>query len=200
MKLLIFDFDGTLADTKKIWIESIMRVLKEEKFSCPKCITDIIVPFGRKIQDVLELLDVPKEKIDEIRCKIHRLVMKRKVKTADLKPLKEIKARKIILSNSPKFIVNHLLKDKVKIFDKVYGSEDFSDKAKFIMELLKKYKLNKKEVWYIGDISQDVRVARKAGCRSVIISHKFSWNSLKEIMKEEPDILIRSFKDLKKLA
>jgi len=198
-KILIFDFDGVLADTKKIWISCIMKVLKEEKFYCPKCVTDIIVPFGRKMQDVLKMLDVPKHEIENIRRKVHKIVLKKKIKMQDIAPLKEIKIRKIILSNSPGFVVRHVLGGKMRIFDRLYGSDDFSDKASFIKSLIKKHKFGKKDVWYVGDIGQDVRVARKAGCTSVILAGGFAWNPAKEVLKEKPDIIIRNFYDLKEV-
>ncbi|MEM4230636.1 MAG: HAD hydrolase-like protein [Candidatus Pacearchaeota archaeon] len=198
-KLIIFDFDGVLADTKKIWIKCIIKVLKEEKFYCPKCVTDIIIPFGRKIQDVLKLLDIPKSRIEEIRTKVHKLVLKHKIKIQNIEPLKTIKIKKIILSNSPAFVVRHALKNKLKIFDRVYGSDDFSDKASFIESLMKKQKFRKKDLWYVGDIGQDIRVARKGGCTSVILASKFAWNPLKEVLKERPDIVIKDFYDLKKI-
>jgi phosphoglycolate phosphatase-like HAD superfamily hydrolase len=198
-KLLIFDFDGVLANTKKVWISCLLKVLKEEKFYCPKCATDIIIPFGRKIQDVLGMLDVPKKEIENIRTKVHKLVMNKKIEVADLSPLQDVKIKKIILSNSPKFIVKHILKERIKIFDRLYGSDDFSDKASFIKNLMKKHKFGKKDVWYVGDIGQDVRVSRKAGCISIILASAFAWNPIKQVMEEKPDIIVKNFRDLKKM-
>lgn len=198
-KLLIFDFDGVLADTKRIWVSCIMKVLKEEKFYCPKCVTDIVIPFGRKMQDVLGLLDVPKQEIENIRRKVHKIVLKKKIKTQEIKQLEDLNIQKIILSNSPAFVVKHVLGSKLRVFDRLYGSDDFSDKASFIKNLMKKRRLGKKDVWYIGDIGQDVRVARKAGCISVILASRFAWNPLKEVIKEKPDIVIKNFYDLKEV-
>jgi len=63
---------------------------------------------------------------------------------------------------------------------------------------MKKHKLKKKDVWYVGDIGQDARVSRKAGCTSVILASRFAWNPIKQVMEEKPDIVVKNLEEIKK--
>ena len=85
------------------------------------------------------------------------------------------------------------------MFDKVYGGDKFKSKEDLIRKLRKKMKLKKSEVAYVGDRAGDIKMARKAGCLSIAVINKYSWNPKEEIMKEKPDFAIRNLKQLRRL-
>lgn len=199
IKLLLLDFDGTLADTKKRWYNSILKVLKREGLYCPECETKVIIHFGKKIKDVLEMTDVPSMEIQRIRNEIYKEFLKKKPRALNLDALKEIKCRKFILSNSPRRVIWKVLGKQIKVFGKVYSEETFDNKPELIRKLKKKMKLSSEEVAYIGDRAGDVLTARKAGCLSIIIAGKYAWNTREEIMEEKPDIVLGRIEYLKKL-
>ena len=199
IKLLLFDFDGTLADTKKRWYNSILKVLKREKLYCPECETKVIIHFGKKIKDVLEMADVPAKEICRIRNEIYKEFLKKKPRALNLDALKEIKCRKFILSNSPRHIIKRVLGKQIKLFSRVYSEETFDNKPELIRKLKKKMKLSSEEVAYVGDRAGDVLTARKAGCLSIIIAGKYAWNTKDEIIEESPDTVLSRIEDLKKL-
>jgi phosphoglycolate phosphatase-like HAD superfamily hydrolase len=199
IKLLLLDFDGTLADTKKRWFSSILKVLKREKLYCPECETKVIIHFGKKIKDVLEMTDVSTKEISRIRNEIYKEFLKKKSKALNLETLKGIKCRKFILSNSPRRVIKKVLGKQIKIFDKVYSEETFDNKPELIRKLKKKMKFSSEEVAYVGDRAGDVLTARKAGCLSIIIASRFAWNTRDEIIEASPDIVLGRLEDLKKL-
>jgi len=199
IKLLLLDFDGTLADTKKRWFSSILKVLKREKLYCPECETKVIIHFGKKIKDVLEMTDVSTKEISRIRNEIYNEFLKKKSKALNLETLKGIKCRKFILSNSPRRVIKKVLGKQIKIFNKVYSEETFDNKPELIRKLKKRMKFSLEEVAYVGDRAGDVLTARKAGCISIIIAGKYAWNTREEIMEEKPDIVLGRLEDLKKL-
>jgi len=199
IKLLLLDFDGTLADTKKRWYNSILKVLKREKLYCPECETKVIIHFGRKIKDVLEMADVSTKEISRIRHEIYKEFLKKKPRALNLDALKEVKCRKFILSNSPRRVIKRVLGKQIRIFDRVYSEETFGNKPELIKKLKKRMNLSLEEVAYVGDRAGDVLTARKAGCISIIIAGKYAWNTKEEIIEEMPDIVLGRLEDLKKL-
>lgn len=200
IKIILFDFDGTLADTKKVWMSSIIKILKKEKFYCPECEARVIIHFGKKIKDVLSFLDIPKVRVLDIQNKIYKEFSKHKLKrTADFSFLEDIKARKYILSNSPTHIIRKVLGKNIRYFDRIYGADKFDDKVNFIKRLKKINNLSSKQIAYIGDRAGDAIISKNAGCLSVVISNKYSWNSSREIIKEEPDVVLSKILYIKKL-
>ena len=80
----------------------------------------------------------------------------------------------------------------MKYFDKFFYAENFSDKPSKIKELAKKYKINVKNIIYVADRTKDVKIARKAGCKIIIVlacswdknefhGEKYTIKSLKDI-------------------
>ena len=198
-KLLIFDFDGTLADTKKEWISSLIRILKNEKIYCPSCEARIIIHFGKKIIDILRAIEIPEKDAERIAQEVHRefnKTMTRVKLCPGFEDLSNIQGIKIIVSNSETEVVNKILKKNQKAFLGVYGGDKFNEKPTFIKELMSKYKIGRKSTFYIGDRAGDVKVARESGCTSVVISNKCSWNSRVELLEEKPDFIVGSLGEL----
>jgi len=201
-KLLIFDFDGTIADTKSAYYSSIYRNL--EKKGLGKKEISMLIDEGLSLRATLDKIGLGF---------ISRWVLHRKIinevkyysneihKCKNVSYIKEIKQKKILVSNSlEEFILpilNHLhLK---KYFKEIYGADDFSEKGKFISNYLRKHKILPEESAYIGDRVADVKLARNIGCTGIIVSGKCAWNSKKELDQASPDFIIGDFSELKKV-
>ena len=200
-KLLIFDFDGTISDTKSLYYKVIYDELK--KFIGRRKI-DKIIDLGMSLEESLRKMGFSFVVSWFLRRKIMKGVYKNleKVKKCrDVNKIRDLKEDKIIVSNSLKeFILPILKKFKLrKEFKGVYGAEDFSDKAEFIKNYIKENKIKKKDCYYIGDRAVDVEVAKRIGCVGVVILGKCAWNSKKEILKKNPDIVISDLGDLKEI-
>ncbi|MEM3405934.1 MAG: HAD-IA family hydrolase [Candidatus Pacearchaeota archaeon] len=200
IKLLIFDFDGTLANTKNLWYNTIKKYLKKEGISFSK--KDFHTKFlGIKVEEILKKLKIKNK--EKIKKQIHKEVFY-KIKKVNLAKsinyLKKIKVKKIIISNTTtKNVLSCIKSKKINYFKEIYGGDKFENKEEFIKEYIKNNKLNKDEVVYIGDTIRDIRLAKKIGCISIVIVHNISWNNKKELLRNNPSFVIESFKDLKDL-
>ena len=203
MKLVIFDFDGTIADTKAIYYKSIESELRKYGFSQKRI--EQAIDFGLSLRKTFGNLGMGFISRWFLQRRIVNNVKKYSQeikKCKDVDSIKTIDEEKIIVTNSLKeFAVPILRHLKIKkYFNEVYGADDFSDKTAFISEYLKKNRINKKDCFYAGDRVADVKLARKVGCISVIICGKCAWNSRSELLKAKPDFLIEDIADLKKIV
>ena len=203
IKLVIFDFDGTIVDSKTAYYSSIGNRLKPLGFS-EKKIKETI-NFG------LSLWDTLREFVPSVlfRWWIRREIMRGVLKEAstmrkchDAEHIKEIHARKILVSNSlSEFVIPVLKHFKMRrVFNGVYCADNFDNKTKFISNYLKKHKIKSKECFYVGDRVADVELAKKVGCRSIIVYGKCSWNSKKELLKAKPDFIVPDLLLVKKIV
>jgi phosphoglycolate phosphatase-like HAD superfamily hydrolase len=123
-------------------------------------------------------------------------------KCHDSEHIKDIHARKILVSNSlSEFVIPVLRHFKMnRVFDRVYCADNFDNKTKFIANYLKTKKINPKECFYVADRVADVALAKKVKCNSIIVYGKCSWNSKKEIMKAKPDFVVPDLLLVKKIV
>ena len=63
--------------------------------------------------------------------------------------------------------------------------------------LIKEYKLNLEEVIYIGDEDRDIIAAKRVGVKVIAVT--WGYNSKEKLMKEKPDCLVSSPKELEKI-
>jgi phosphoglycolate phosphatase-like HAD superfamily hydrolase len=201
-KLLIFDFDGTVVDTKTLYYKSIYNQLRKFGFSYDQ--VDRAIDVGMSIRNTLRKMGFSFIMTWYIKKKIMKNVEKginEVKKCKDTDSIRKLKGRKIVVSNSLREfvipVIRHL--DIEDEFEEVYGAEDFPDKEEFISQYIKKRKLNKKDVYYIGDRAADAKLAKSVGINSVIVVGKCTWDPVGRILKENPDFLINDLKDIGKI-
>ena len=208
MKVLFFDFDGTISDALKLGQDSLIETfdnygLKFNKTKAKKLL-------GAKMPTILKKLGVILPMITQVRKSFWKKMMKgvkdNKIKLCvSVKPLYELKKqgyKLIIITNGKSRFTKASIKAlKIKnLFNKVYGSEHFSTKDQLLEKLFKKYNIKPHESAYIGDRFSDIKYARKAGCFAIAIHNKCSFSTLKEIQEQKPDFIIKDFKGLKKVV
>lgn len=201
-KLLIFDFDGTIVDSKEVYYKEIFKVMKPLGYKYHE--VDKAIDFGLSLKKTLRNFGLSWIMTIFFKRKIMKKVKEQAnqiKKCEDVDSIKNLKHEKILVSNSLNSFIKPILKHLKlkKYFKKIYGAEDFDDKAEFIKQYIKKNKLKPENCYYIGDRAKDVEVARESGCKSIIIFGKCSWDSKKEIIKQHPDFLVHSLKDINKI-
>jgi phosphoglycolate phosphatase-like HAD superfamily hydrolase len=197
--LLIFDFDGTIADTKSLYYDAIKKNLK--KFGINNASAEKLIDLGTTLKIMLAKLGLSKLTQFIVRKKVMNRVKKNLMKSKqchDVRSISHLKSQKILVTNSLlEFVMPLIKKFKLKKqFLKFYGAESFGDKGLFIKDYMEDNNLNPKKVYYIGDRVADVKVAKKAKCQSIIIAGICAWDSKKDLIKAEPDFIISDIGDL----
>ncbi|MFH1500827.1 MAG: HAD family hydrolase [archaeon] len=200
IKLIIFDFDGTIVDSKAIYYNSFKKNIANISIKE----IDKIINKGHTLSGLLS----------ELRFSwIGKWIIKRKImgdvfknldkvkKCRDAGSIKEIKVRRILVTNSSLDYTRPLIKrlKLKKYFKEVYGADNFDSKEDFIGEYIKKRKLKKQEVMYVGDRVTDVELAKNLGIIGVAVAGKCAWNSRKELLQAGPDFIVEDIKEINKL-
>jgi HAD superfamily hydrolase (TIGR01549 family) len=203
IKLIFFDFDGTILDSWGLIAGVFARVLDE--FGVEYGENDIKM-LGMKMVKILGKLGVSGDLTKDIGDRFFEY-LDDEVREADLKScvsadvLRELKRsfELVIVSNARREYVELALKRLGfgNLFSRIVGAdEEDRDKDEIVVGLIEKLGLNKDEVIYVGDRFSDIRFARRAGVRCVAVSNSCSWSSRKELEREGADFLIGNLGEL----
>lgn len=200
-KIIIFDFDGTLADTIPISI-SILKKLASKYYH--KTIDEELVKKlrNKSIHEIFKELDISIIKLPFIARKARKELNK---EITNLKPIKymrelleQLKGEGLILgivsSNSRESIMKFLEVNNLNVFDFVHTNSRIFGKANNLRRLLRRNKWSAEDTVYIGDEIRDIEAARKAGIK--IMSVTWGVNSSEKLAQYNPDFLVNSPQEL----
>jgi phosphoglycolate phosphatase len=198
-ELLIFDFDGVLADSEKFWIKVIKQASKECKIFNKKIEQKVIQRLGEKVSFVFKDSGFSSEKANDFDKKALQISKEKadKIKTVkEIQYIKKLKQNKILISNCYSGVLDKILKkNKISFFKEVYGKESFVKKEDLIKKIIKKNNIKKENVFYIGDKVIDIKISKNVKCNGIIVL-KYSWDNKKQILKNSPDIILSDLKEL----
>ncbi len=196
LKVIIFDFDGTLADTYDAFVEIANSLSGEFGYK----------PVNEQEQENLKNLSA-KDLIKQSEISVFKIpfVLKRlnselTHKIKELEPIQDIpycvKKLKsqgytlgIITSNAEENVVSFLTNHELEqFFDFIYAGTTLFGKHKIIRKLLKEKQLLPHEVMYIGDETRDIHSAKKSHVKCVGVT--WGFNSGEALSKQNPDFLI----------
>ena len=204
--IICFDLDGTLVDTEK-WIkESEILAFKKNKIKITNKVLHSV--WGLNLTTQIKTLypKLTQKEINKIRKDFEEI---RKEKINLIKPFKNTKKILKILSkkytlcllsnNTHKKIELILNKTKIdkKLFTVIIGYDEVKRAKPFPDEIYKaEKKLGKNVKFMIGDTVQDIKTAKAAKVKSIIIKTgpKQTWKTL-----NNADFIIKDIKELPKL-
>lgn len=202
--VLIFDFDGTIADTLHSLIEIYNRLADELGFK--KIESDEINKLqDNSIQETLQYLNIPLLKFPMIVAKAKKALHNEIERINPIDGLKDILHQfksldfkmGILSSNSLKNVTEFLKNNNLDLFDFIHTTSKIWSKNHSLKTLMNKKQLNCSQVIYIGDETRDIIAAQKAGICSVAVT--WGYNSCKALEAHHPDHLIHSPQELLQL-
>ena len=202
-KSVAFDVDGTLFDTHNIAMESINEFSEIYGYKkIPESDYERIrsQPTGTTIRKDLA---IPLKKIPLFYRDINNAMIR---KYDNVKPFKGIdkvlnylskKAnvlRGIITTNNSKKIPDYLEKYNMNVFDYIKSGCMVGTKPIQIRQILKKYKIDKHNFFYVGDEVYDTMASKVAGVNSIAVT--WGYNHSNCFIKTKPDYLVNNPKSL----
>lgn len=184
MKTIIFDFDGTIADSFQlvvaIYTELTGRVLTEQQ----------VEEFRKMPTAVLiKKLGVPLWRAPGMIAKGQKIMRAHLGDLKTFKELPEIIARlhhagytlHIVSTNSrgnvEEFLDHHGMR---AYFSEIHGGVGLFAKAKTLRSIVKRYNIDPAETWYVGDEIRDVIASHKAKLRVASVTWGYQHRELLE--------------------
>ncbi len=201
-KTIIFDFDGTIADT----LETIAVLYNQiaSDFNCKPVSFEEKERFrSMKTPEFLKECNIPLLLLPILAIRIkHEMRHEiKKVKPIEgmIKALHDIRNAGIkigvLSSNSVDNIRLFLNENKINdIFDFVHSGKNIFGKDKVILRLLSKYKIKRDSVVYVGDETRDIEALKRI--KVPIIAVSWGFNSHEILENQHPDALIDNPDDL----
>lgn len=196
VKVILFDFDGTIADTYQA-IAKITNQLSTE--------------FGYKALDQEELILIKnissREIVKRSEISIFKLpFLVRRVRAelskeiAELQPIKGIaqvllKLKKqgyilgIVTSNNKENVNIFLAKNQLDhLFSYIYSSTAIFGKHRILNQVIREHNIVQSDIIYVGDETRDIRSARKSLISVVAVS--WGFNAAEILQEHQPDYLV----------
>lgn len=209
IKTIIFDFDGTIADTLGTIFILYNKIAHE--YNCQQLSKEDVQKFRTmNINQIIKEYNFPVFLIPVISLRI-KSELKKEIK--NIKPiegtenaLKNLQSAGyklgVMSSNSLENINLFLKKNNIfELFDFVHSGKNIFGKDKVILRLLAKHKINRNSVIYVGDETRDIEAMKRIKIPIVAVSWGFNSHAILEKLNpegliDEPSELLGKINDL----
>ncbi|HBN09659.1 MAG TPA: HAD family hydrolase [Cyanobacteria bacterium UBA8530] len=201
IKYVIFDFDGTLVDSRRIFLPIFNQLAEKHGFKKLSG-ADLEKLKSRSLVERARFLDFPMGKLSFMAAEFYRLY-KRSLGALTFfegieELLRELTASglklAVISSNSKKNISTFFEQKNIDCFDRVICSSKIFGKDAMIDGFLKANKLLPSEVIYVGDEQRDVVACRKSGIKVIWVP--WGFDSLEVFEAEGPDYTVEKPREI----
>ncbi|MEB3218707.1 MAG: HAD-IA family hydrolase [Nostocales cyanobacterium 94392] len=201
-KVIIFDFDGTIADTVDALV-TIANGLAVEFSYAQITSEELVILRNLTSREIFKYSGISLFKIPFLLKKVKRQL---KNKIPELKPISGIQSALVELKENGNRlgIITSNSKDNVKEFLKINNMDSLFEfihtgvtifgKTTIINNVLRQKQLKTQEVIYVGDETRDIEASKKANIR--VISVTWGFNSEEALAKQNPDFLIHHPQEL----
>ncbi|WP_240758368.1 HAD hydrolase-like protein [Lysinibacillus sp. SGAir0095] len=201
MKYIIFDFDGTLADSHAVFMKAWNNYADTFKYDRVKS-EDIIATRNLNLHQRAKLFHFPMHKLPIILPKIYGYFKAhiQEVKVFDgIKEMLDILSQHgfkiIILSSNAKENIELLLaQEKIDAVSQVLTSSKLFGKDAVLKKFLKKQQLTPEEVLYVGDEIRDIIACNVVGIPFMWVS--WGLDGFELIEKEKPKYVVHTPQDI----
>ncbi len=199
--VLLFDFDGTLADSYESFLGIIGKLAMIHHFkNLPR--EELEKMRSEDARTLIKHLKIPFYKIPFIARDMKRLQQQEIANLQSFASLPEVLHQLkadgytlgIITSNGKSNVEVFIKKNKIDVFSYIYSDAGIFGKDKVIRNFLKQHKLTTEDILYVGDEIRDIQACQKIGVK--IASVTWGFNIKEGLEKHHPDFLISKPEEL----
>lgn len=191
---ILFDFDGTLADT----LQHILLISNRLSgtYGYKKIENKEIDNYRqKKTRQAIRDLNIPVLLMPRIATRIKRELHKEMHRIQPVNSIKEVTARLhenfrlgIVTSNSAENVLLFIKKNEMPWFDIIHTGSSIFGKSRILKQVLKEHQLFGSEVAYVGDETRDIEAAQKTGIDMIAVS--WGINTAETLARLNPTHLI----------
>ena len=198
IKLILFDFDGTIADSLATFVKIANRLAPQFGY---QTITESEL---KKLTNLSSQEIIQQANISRLQlfCILRKIRQEFSQEIKNLQPISQISPSLIalkeagyklsILTSNAKenvefFLINNELDN---LFTTIHSERTLFGKDKVIKRILKSNKLDHHEVIYVGDETRDIVAAKRS--KIAVIAVSWGFNSSAVLSQYQPDFLIQT--------
>ncbi len=196
-KLVLFDFDGTIADTFQCGVEILNSMAPEFGFR-PLAPFDVPRVRDMRTSDLMRFLGIPATRLAKISRRGKEELSRRMDSVQPLpgmldlvRSLRAAGVRMgILTSNSQDNVAAFLAKFDLDIFEFVHTSSKLAGKGRVVRKILRAHKLKPREILLVGDEIRDIEAAQETGIHVAAVT--WGYNSAPALAAIKPDHMLAS--------
>ncbi|MCK4901361.1 MAG: HAD hydrolase-like protein [Anaerolineales bacterium] len=204
-KVIIFDFDGVLADSLELMLRYSVRVCKELGHPCQPSSSDLEALDNMSFDELGRQLGIPDEKIAQYTRQVFDLFTSGDESPGIFDGMDDVivgLARKyklgLVTGNSSGVVQDFLGRYGLsKCVDVILCVEDAGTRAEKIKKIIKDMGEPCGEIYFVGDAVSDILSAREASVKSIAVT--WGHQSREKLTAAHPDYLVNSPGELMRL-
>ncbi|MBI2580130.1 MAG: HAD family hydrolase [Candidatus Aenigmarchaeota archaeon] len=199
MKILIFDYDGVIADSLDFHFRVFRKLAEKYGLGAIRSRKSFVKLLDDNFYESVVREGMPRRRLPEFIEETETCLMKRKVRMfpAMKMILKKLSGKStifVVSSSITRVIKRDLKLNGIKVEDVIGGDRERSKTAK-IMGIKKRFPSCR--IFYIGDTTGDMKEGKAAGVTTVAVT--WGYHRRKALEKEKPDFIARSVKELERI-
>lgn len=193
-KFLIFDFDGTMIDSRDVIIQRYNEIADRDHYKKIDKL-DVVTLSNLSIAERCKILHIPMYKIPSIALEVRKQYKKDlpnlRIKDQVAELLYKLKTKGfrlgIISSNEKSNIMEFLKLNDLDIFESVFSEKNIFGKHHAIHKFIKKLNLEIGNTIYIGDEVRDIISCKKVSIKVIAVT--WGYDSLPFLLENKPDFI-----------
>jgi phosphoglycolate phosphatase len=193
-KLVIFDFDGTIADTFDAGVMILNQLAGEFGFR-PLHPKDLEKARDMRTHQLVRFLGVPARKMSRIAKRgseeLHSCIQSIQPLRGMPEALRELRrlgySLGIITSNTELNVNIFLRNHGLELFDFIRCSSKLLGKARMIRSVIRRQHVHAVEILFVGDETRDIEACQRVGIRIAAVT--WGYNSRRSLVAMKPDFI-----------
>jgi HAD superfamily hydrolase (TIGR01549 family) len=196
MGLIIFDFDGTIADSLEIFIAAGNRLSKDFGYQ-PISLAQVSDLRALSLREMMQQARIAPWKLPfflrRFRQALSPMIKDLQLVKGMREVLLELQQQNyrlgIVTSNSRRNVEAFLhLQGLHHLFEFIYAGQVLSGKTRALKNLARRNRAQPQQLIFIGDETSDIRAAKQAGLANISVSWGFNHRDV--LLKAAPDALV----------
>lgn len=199
IKLIIFDFDGTLVDSRELSVTIYNQLA--QKYNT-KMIEDVETIMRLPLLERFKALNVPLYKVPLIASDLTKRYKDSLINITMFSGMRDLLIEligrgyhvAIVSSNLESNIREYFQQNQLDVIRTIINSTNIMGKDKAIKKLLTTHKLNPHEVIYVGDEIRDIIACKKLGIKIVCVD--WGFDPIEMLKVNTPDYIVGSAEEI----